>query len=64
MNVVTMAVVLILVVAVLVIVGWLMNTYKQYIPLPFQIAIYAVMAIMAILFVAGVAGVGPQIVRW
>ena len=61
MNLVSLAVTLIVLVAIAAIVYWFVKASGINIPKPLLIVIYAVIAIIAILVIAGFAGVGPAI---
>ena len=64
MDIVTLAVVLVVVIAIVAIVLWYLRRTGIVIPEPIRIAGLAVVAILAILFVASLAGVGPRVLVW
>lgn len=61
MNLVSLLIALIVLIAVGAILYWFMG--KVPLPEPFKIVVYAVLAIVAILIVAGLAGFGPVVIR-
>jgi hypothetical protein len=62
-DLVSLALVVIVVVAVAAIVYWFVNKSGVAVPQPVKIALYAVLAIVCVLVVANLAGLGPPLVR-
>jgi hypothetical protein len=62
-NLVSLAIFIVVIVAVVAIVLWFVRSSGVTVPKPIQIALYAIIAIVAILFVASLAGIGPPILR-
>ena len=62
MSIISLAIVVVVLVAVAAIVVWFVRSSGITIPQPLLIVIYAVVAIVAILLIASLAGVGPRIV--
>lgn len=63
MNLVSLAIWVIVIVAVASIVVWFLNRSGLAIPEPLKIALLAVVAIVAILVVANLVGPGPVLLR-
>ncbi len=64
MDLISLAIFLVVVVAVAAVVYWFVNKSGVVIPQPLKIVLYAVVAVVAILFLANLAGLGPPIVRF
>lgn len=63
MDLISLAVSLIVIIAIAAVVYWFVNQSGVSIPKPFVIVLYAVVAIAAILFLARFAGFGGTVVR-
>ena len=63
MDLVSLAIFVIVLVAIAAIVYWFVGASGVAIPQPLKIALLAVVAIVAILIVANLAGLGPRVVR-
>lgn len=63
MNLVSLAIAVVVIVAVAAIVLWFVRASGVSIPEPIKIALYAILAIVAILVVANLAGLGPAVIR-
>lgn len=63
MDIVSIAIAVIVVIAVVAITWWFVKRSGIPIPEPVVIALWAIIAIVAILFVANLAGLGPAVVR-
>lgn len=63
MNLVSLAIWVVVIVAVCAIVVWFINRSGLVIAEPVKIALLAVVAILAIIVVANIAGTGPVILR-
>ena len=64
MDIINLAILVIVIVAVCAVVAWFVKSSGLTIPQPLLIVLYAALAIIAILVLAGLAGLGPVAVRW
>ena len=64
MDIINLAILVIVIVAVCAVVSWFVKSSGLTIPQPLLIVLYAALAIIAILVLAGLAGLGPVAVRW
>jgi hypothetical protein len=64
MDLISLAILVIVVVACIAIVAWFVRSSGLTIPQPLLIVCYAALAIVAILVLVGLAGMGPMAVNW
>jgi hypothetical protein len=63
MDIISFAILVIVIIAVVAIVYWFTTKSGIVIPQPLMIVLWAVVAIVCILLVANLAGLGPRVIR-